>query len=107
MTNQNSKSPKSSTPRLTNAVVPASYIILSIGQGMRALMKKIPGSSLPSLDMLLNFLWTSTLHIQPSLALFQVFESGTLHFSFEVLFEVFKLFQVNQFLLLILLLSHS
>src|SRR5882724_9326720 len=74
MMNQNSKSLKSSTPRLTTDVVPASYCILSIGQGMRAPMKKLPGSLLPSSDMLLNLLWISTLHIQPCLALFQVFE---------------------------------
>src|SRR5882724_5058745 len=52
--NQNSKSPKSSTPRLTTNIMPASYCILSIGQGMRALTKKLPGFSLPNLDMLPN-----------------------------------------------------
>src|SRR5882724_12696041 len=51
MTNWNLKSLKSLTPRLTTDVVPASYCILSVGQGMRALMKKLPGSSLPNLDM--------------------------------------------------------
>jgi len=38
------KSPKSSTPRLTTIIMPASYGILSIGQVMRALAKKLPGS---------------------------------------------------------------
>jgi len=55
------------TPRLTTNIIPASYCILSIGQGIRALTKKLPGSSLLSLDMLPNLLWISTLHIQPSL----------------------------------------
>src|SRR5882724_9785267 len=82
MMNQNLKSPKSSTPRLTTNIVPASYCILSVGQVMRALTKKLPGSSLPSSDMLLNLLRISTLHIQPSLVLFQVFDSGTLYFNF-------------------------
>src|SRR5882724_10992121 len=80
MMNWNPKSPKSSIPRLTTDIVPASYFILSIGQGMRALMKKLPGSSLPSLDMLPNLLRISTLHIQPSLVLFQVFDLGVLQF---------------------------
>src|SRR5882724_8187907 len=91
MMNQNSKSLKSSIPRLTTNVMPASYCILSIGQGMRALMKKLPGSSLLSSDMLPNLLWISTLHIQPSLVLFQVFDLGTP--VFEVLFEVFTLYK--------------
>src|SRR5882724_7110964 len=73
MMNWNSKSPKSSTSRLTTDVVPASYCILSIGQGMRALMRKLPGSLLPSSDMLPNLLQIYTLHIQPSLVLFQAF----------------------------------
>src|SRR5882724_10947472 len=80
MMNQNSKSLKSSIPRLTTDVIPASYCILSIGQVMRELMKKLPGSSLPSSDMLPNLLWISTLHIQPSLVLFQVFDLGALQF---------------------------
>src|SRR5882724_9400488 len=80
MMNQNLKSPKSSTPRLTTNVMPASYCILSVGQGMRTLTKKLPGSSLPSLEMLLNLLQIYTLHIQPSLVLFQVFDLGTLQF---------------------------
>ena len=42
-------------------------------------MKKLPGSSLPSLDMLPNLLWISTLHIQLSLVLCQVFDLGTFH----------------------------
>src|SRR5882724_4715837 len=103
MTNQNSKSLKSSTPRLTTNIVPASYCILSIGQGMVALMKKLPGSLLPSLDMLPNLLWSSTLHIQPSLALFQVFDSGAIHFNFEVLLKFSVLLQVKPMLFTILL----
>src|SRR5882724_10097371 len=104
MMNRNSKSPKSLTPRLTTDVMPASYCILSFGQGMRALMKKLPGSLLPSLDMLLNLSWISTLHIQPSLVLFQVFDLGTLQFLKSYL--KFSHFQVNPALLTILL-SHS
>src|SRR5882724_6719908 len=80
MTNWNSKSPKSLTPRLTTVIIPANYCILSIGQGMRALMKKLPGSLLLSSDMLLNLLQISTLHIQPSLVPFQVFDLGALQF---------------------------
>src|SRR5882724_7067372 len=75
--NRNSKSPKSLTPRLTTDVVPESYCILSDGQGMRALTKKLPGSLLP------NSLWISTLHIQPSLVPFQVFDLGALHFNLK------------------------
>jgi len=60
--------------KIDTNVMPASYYILSVGQGMRALMKKLSGSSLPSSDMLPNLLQMSTLHIQPSLALFQVFD---------------------------------
>src|SRR5882724_3692449 len=70
--NQNLKSLKSSTPILTTDVMPASYCILSIGQGMRALTKKLPGSSLPNLDMLPKSLRISTLPIQPSLVPFPV-----------------------------------
>jgi len=81
--NWNLKSLKSSIPRLTTDVMPASYWILSIGQGMRALMKKLPGSSLPSSDMLPNLLQISTLHIQPSLVLFQAFDLGALHFNLK------------------------
>src|SRR5882724_11990031 len=83
MMNWNWKSPKSSTPRLTTDIVPASYCILSIGQGMRVLTKKLPGSSLLNSDMLPNLLQISTLHIQPSLVLFQVFDSGTLRFNLK------------------------
>jgi len=43
MMNWNLKSPKSSTPILTTVDVPASYCIFCIGQGMRALMKKLHG----------------------------------------------------------------
>src|SRR5882724_7828647 len=85
MMNQSSKSPKSSTPRLTTDVVPASYCILSIGQGMRALTKKLPGSSLPNSDMLPNSLQISTLPIQPSLVHCQIFRCISL--QFEVLLK--------------------
>src|SRR5882724_3299057 len=81
--NWNSKSPKSSTPRLTTDIMPASYCILSVGQGMRAPTKKLPGSSLLNLDMLLNSLQISTLPIQPSLILCQAFDLGTFHFSLK------------------------
>src|SRR5882724_9687374 len=87
MMNQNLKSPKSSTPRLTTIIVPASYCILSIGQGIRALTEKLPGSSLPNSDMLLNLLQISTLHIHPSLVLLQVIESGTFHFLLKSYFS--------------------
>jgi len=83
MMNRNLKSPKSSTPRLITDVVPASYCILSIGQGMRALMKKLSGSSLPNSDMLPNLLRISTLPIQPSLVLCQVFDLGAFHFNLK------------------------
>src|SRR5882724_9689041 len=85
MTNPNSKSRKYSTPRLTIAVVPANYCISSIGQGMKVLTKKLHGSSLLKSDTLPNSLQISTLHTQPSLALYQVFPnsdlqpSGVLH----------------------------
>src|SRR5882724_1659410 len=81
--NWNLKSLKSSTPRFTTDVVPASYCILSVGQGMRALMKKLPGSMLPNLDMLTNSLWISTLPIQPSLVHCQIFDLGTFHFNLK------------------------
>src|SRR5882724_8452532 len=85
-TNLNSKFPKYSTQRLTTAVVPANYCILSIGQSMRVLTKKLLGYSLLNLDMLPNLSQTFTLHTQPNLALCQVFPnfdlqpSGVLHF---------------------------
>src|SRR5882724_347405 len=75
--NRNSKSPKSSTPRLTTDVVPASYCILSVGQGMRALTKKLPGSSLP------NSLRISTLPIHPRLVHCQIFDLGTFYFKLK------------------------
>src|SRR5882724_3410156 len=96
------KSPKSLTPILTTVIVPASYYILSVGQSMRALMKKLPGSSLLSLDILPNLLWISTLHIQPSLVLFQVFDLGAIHFSFEVLIELSHSLQVKPILITII-----
>src|SRR5882724_4923577 len=85
MTNPNSKSQKYSTQRLTTTVVPANYCILSVGRGMKVLMKKLLGYSLPNSDMLLNSSRISTLHTQPNLALHQVFPnldlqpSGVLH----------------------------
>src|SRR5882724_6128547 len=78
MTNPNSKSRKYSTPRMTTAVVPANYCILSIGQGMRVLMKKLLGYLLLNSDMLLNWSQISTLHTQPNLALCQVFPNSDL-----------------------------
>src|SRR5882724_8032769 len=102
MTNWNFKSLKSSTPRLTTDIVLASYYILSIGQVMRALTKKLLGSLLLSSDMLPNLLWISTLHIQPSLVLFQVFDSGAIHFNFEVLLKFSVLLQVKPMLFTIL-----
>src|SRR5882724_7917798 len=101
MMNRNSKYLKSLTPRLTTIVMPASYCILSVGQGMRALMKKLPGSLLPSLDMPLKLLQISTLHIQPSLVLFQVFDSGALHFNLKSYLKFKKFYKSNQFLLLL------
>src|SRR5882724_2622427 len=103
MMNWNSKSPKSLIPRLTTDVMPASYCILSIGHGMRALMKKLPGSLLLSSDMLPNLLQTSTLHIQPSLVLFQVFDSNTFHFNFEVFLKFSVLLQIKPMLFTILI----
>jgi len=99
---RNSKSPKSSTPRLTTDVMPASYCILSDGQVMRALTKKLPGSSLPNSDMLPNSLRISTLPIQPSLVLCQVFDLGTFYFNLKSI-EVFKLYKFKHFYLTILL----
>src|SRR5882724_266689 len=42
-TNPNSKSRKYLTQKLTTAIVPANYCILSVGQGMRVLTKKLLG----------------------------------------------------------------
>src|SRR5882724_6474239 len=86
MLNPNSKFLKSSTPRLTTTVLPQSYCILSIGQVMSTLMKKLPGFLLPNLDMHLSSLQISTVHTWPNLALCQVFPdsdfsiSSVLHF---------------------------
>src|SRR5882724_13628952 len=88
MMNQNLKFQKSLTPRLTNAVVPASYCILSVGQGIRALMKKLTGYSPLNLDTLLNSLQTSR-----SFPVFFIFWGS--HF-----------FYVQTILILYLLLSH-
>src|SRR5882724_6348568 len=93
--NWNSKSPKSSTPRLTTDIMPASYCILSIVQGMRALTKKLPGSSLPNSDMLPNSLWISTLPIQPSLVLRQVFDLGAFHFNLKSYWSFFTLLYIK------------
>src|SRR5882724_5271419 len=95
--NQNLKSPKSLTPRLTTDIVPASYCILSIGWGMRAPTKKLPGSSLPNSDMLPNSLQISTLPIQPSLVHCQIFDLGTFYFNLNFI-EVFKTLQVQTLL---------
>src|SRR5882724_221074 len=100
MMNQNLKSPKSLIPRLTTNITPASYCILSIGQGMRALMKKLPGSSLLSSDMLLNLLQISTLHIQKSLVHFQVFNLGAFQLKSYLKFSHFL--QVKPILITIL-----
>src|SRR5882724_10998281 len=100
MMNWNLKSPKFSTPRLTTNVMPASYCILSIGQGMRALMKELPGSSLLNLDMLLNSLQISTLHIQPSLVLCQVFDLGAFYFNLKSYLKFHTFYKSNQFYLL-------
>src|SRR5882724_8346040 len=105
MTNWNSKSPKSSTPRLTTDVVPASYCILSVGQDMKALTKKLPGSLLPSSDMLPNLLWISTLHIQPSLVLFQVFDSGAFHFNLKSYLKFSHFYKSKPILITILFYS--
>src|SRR5882724_732324 len=83
MMDWNLKSPKSSTPRLTTDIVPASYCILSIGQVMRALTKKLPGSLLPNSDMLPNSLWISTLPIQPNLVHCEIFDLGAFHFKLK------------------------
>src|SRR5882724_6069587 len=86
MMNPNSKFPKYSTQRLTTAVVPANYCILSIGQGMRVLTKKLLGYLLLNSDTLPNLSQTFTLHTQPNLALCQIFPNsdlqppGVLHF---------------------------
>src|SRR5882724_8822129 len=100
MTNRNSKSPKSLIPRLTTDIVPASYCILSVGQGMRALMRKLPGSSLLNSDMLPNLLQISTLHIQPSLVLFQVFDLGTFYFNLKSYLKFSYFFKSIHFYLL-------
>src|SRR5882724_8063318 len=77
-TNPNSKFLKYSTQRLTTAIIPANYCILSVGQGMRVLMKKLLGYSLPNSDTLPNLLQTFTLHTQPNMALCQVFPNFNL-----------------------------
>src|SRR5882724_10496850 len=95
-TNPNSKIPKYSTQRLTTAIIPANYCILSVGQGMRVLTKKPLGYSLPNLDMLPNWSQTFTLHMWPNLVLCQIFPdsdlqpSSVLHFLRITLFFMFK-----------------
>src|SRR5882724_10397402 len=103
MMNQNSKSPKPLTPRLTTINVHANYCILSIGQVMRALMKKLCGYLLLNWDMLLNSLWTSILLTWPSLAFSQVIESGVIpsfgeHAVYQQLFIIIRL--ITSFLVL-------
>src|SRR5882724_2134142 len=84
--NWNSKFPKYSTQRLTTAVVPENYYILSVGQVMRVLTRKLLGYLLPNSDTLPDLSQTFTLHMQPNLVLCQVFldsdlqPSGVLHF---------------------------
>src|SRR5882724_6834647 len=95
--NPNSKSRKYSTQKLTTAVVPANYCILSIGQGMRVLMKKLLGYSLLNLDMLPNWSWISTLHIQPNLALCQVSLDSDLQPSSVLQFLRITLFYVQKY----------
>src|SRR5882724_204868 len=85
--------------------MPANYCILSIGQVMRAPTKKLPGSLLPNSDMLLNSLWISTLHIQPSLVLFQLFDPGTFHFNLKSYLKFHTFYKSNQFSLLFYSLS--
>jgi len=67
--------------------MPASYCILSVGQGMRALTKKLPGSSLPNSDMLLNSLRISTLPIQQVWSSVKLFDLGAFLLQFEVLLK--------------------
>src|SRR5882724_7319691 len=105
--NRNSKSPKSSTPKLTTDIVPASYCILSDGQVMRALTKKLPGSSLLNSDMLPNSLWISTLPIQPSLVHCQAFDLGTFYFNIEVLLKFSHYYIKAKTLLFTILLPYS
>src|SRR5882672_7554974 len=71
-TNLNSKSPKSSIPRLTTDIA-ASFNTLSDGQATKALTKKPLGSMPMSSEMLLNLLWISTWPIHPNQARTQIF----------------------------------
>src|SRR5882672_10610978 len=75
-TNPNLKFPKSSIPRLTIDIMPANYSTLSIGLVTKALMKKLPRSSLLNLDMPQNLFPISTRHTWPNLALCQIFLKG-------------------------------
>src|SRR5467141_819104 len=72
-TNPNSKSPKSSIPRLTTDVV-ASFNILSDGQATKALTKKPLGSMPMSSGTPPNSLRISTWPIHPNQARTQIFE---------------------------------
>jgi len=100
----NLKSPKSLTPRLTTDVCACKLLYLVHWTGyLRALMKKLPVSSLPSLDMLPNLLQI------PLCISSQVWSSSSLWLRrtsvFEVLFEVFTF--TSQPVLFTILLSHS
>ena len=82
-TNQNSRSPRYWTPRLTTVDVPANYCTLSVGQAMKAQTKKPRGYLVPNSDTLPNLLWNSTPSTPPNLALCQSFpDSGFLMFTF-------------------------
>src|SRR5882724_12916522 len=95
--NPNLKSQKYLTQKLTTTVVPAKYCILSPGQGMRVLMKKLLGYLLPNLDMLPNWSRISTLHIQPNLALCQVSLDSDLQPSSVLQFLRITLFYVQKY----------
>ena len=63
MENQNSRSPKSWTPRLTNAAELANCCTWSDGKDMKELMKKLLGYWPPNSDTHQTCLWTFTLLI--------------------------------------------
>jgi len=71
-TNPSLRYQKSSTPKLTTAVVPASYYTSSTGQVTKVPTKKHPGYSLRNLDTLRNSSQTFTLRTQPNPAPSQV-----------------------------------
>src|SRR5882672_2595103 len=66
--------------------MPANYSILSVGQVMRALMKRLPGSSLPNSVTPRNLFPISTRRTWPNLALCQVFLK-TLNFQCFLFFK--------------------